>query len=88
MSAAGDALQTLPASVARFRIWTEPTTAAASTSAGKCAAHPLVGGDVRHHRRRRRSSGAVGVADRAVELGDPLDVDDDATAGRSRRGGG
>ena len=36
MSAAGDALHTLPASVARLRIWTEPTTAAASASAGKC----------------------------------------------------
>ena len=34
MSAAGDALQRLPASVARFRIWIEPTTWAASTSAG------------------------------------------------------
>ena len=33
MSAAGDALTRLPASVARFRIWTEPTTAAASASA-------------------------------------------------------
>ena len=36
MSAAGDALHMLPASVARLRIWTEPTTAAASARAGKC----------------------------------------------------
>ena len=33
MSAAGEALTRFPASVARFRIWTEPTTAAASASA-------------------------------------------------------
>ena len=33
MSAAGDALQMLPASVARFRICTDPTTSAASASA-------------------------------------------------------
>ena len=33
VSAAGEALQMLPASVARFRIWTDPTTAAASASA-------------------------------------------------------
>ena len=36
MSAAGDALHTLPASVARLRICTEPTTAAASARAGAC----------------------------------------------------
>ena len=30
----GDALQTFPTSVARLRIWIEPTTAAASSSAG------------------------------------------------------
>jgi len=35
VSAAGEALQTLPARVARFRIWTDPTTAAASARAGK-----------------------------------------------------
>src|SRR5215218_1221314 len=35
VSAAGDALHRLPASVARFRIWTEPTTAAASASAAR-----------------------------------------------------
>ena len=33
VSAAGDALQMLPGSVARLRIWTDPTTAAASASA-------------------------------------------------------
>ncbi len=33
VSAAGEALQMFPASVARFRIWTEPTYAAASASA-------------------------------------------------------
>ena len=49
MSAAGDALQTLPASVARLRIWTEPTTAAASASAGEVAPNERVRGDVRHH---------------------------------------
>ena len=36
VSAAGDALHTLPASVARLRICTEPTTAAASAKAGAC----------------------------------------------------
>ena len=36
MSAAGDAWQMLPVSVARLRIWIDPTVAAASTSAGKC----------------------------------------------------
>jgi hypothetical protein len=35
VSAAGEALQTLPARVARFRIWVEPTTAAASARAWK-----------------------------------------------------
>ena len=33
VSAAGEALHRFPTSVARFRIWTEPTTAAASASA-------------------------------------------------------
>ena len=82
MSAAGDALQMLPASVARFRIWTEPTTAAASASAGKC--------------RRTSGSAATSVitvvapmttrpsdlADAGPELGDPLDVDHDGRRGR------
>ena len=52
MSAAGDALQMLPASVARFRIWTDPTTAAASARAGKWRRTSVVRGDVGHHRAR------------------------------------
>ncbi len=36
VSAAGDALQMFPASVARLRICTDPTDVAASTRAGKC----------------------------------------------------
>ena len=68
----------LPASVARFRIWTEPTTAAASASAGWS--------------RATRSSATMSVIivrapiasptsapltfpDLRVELLDPLDVD-------------
>ncbi len=47
MSAAGDALQMLPARVARLRICTEPTTVAASASAV--------------NRRRTRSSAATSV---------------------------
>ena len=68
----------LPASVARFRIWTEPTTAAASASASVVAPDPLVGGDVGHHRPRADRAGRPSVSRiSAVELGDPLDVDDD-----------
>ena len=76
VSAAGEALQMLPARVARLRIWTEPTTAAASASAGKC------GG--------RRASAAMSVMTVSApidsrpsasvmagrELGNPLGVDD------------
>ena len=35
MSAAGDALQMLPASVARFRICTDPTTSASASAANR-----------------------------------------------------
>ena len=84
----GEALQRLPTSVARLRIWTDPTTAAASASAGKW--------------RRTRSSSATSVItvvgadhetialgpDRRAQLGDPLHVDDQLRRGGSRRGDG
>jgi hypothetical protein len=54
----------LPASVARFRIWTDPTYSAASD-------------DVGHRRERAESQVAVGFADLAIELPDPLHVHDD-----------
>ena len=74
----------LPASVARFRIWTDPTTAAASARAGEVAPDPLVDGDVGHHRRAPRyQTLPVGLADLAIELGDPLDVDDEARPDRA-----
>ena len=76
MSAAGEALQMLPASVARFRIWADPTTAAPSASASIVAPDALVADDVRHHGPGPDPQGRAVFADVAVELGDPLDVDD------------
>ena len=83
MSAAGDALQMLPASVARFRIWTEPTTAAASASAWKSRRIAGVGGDVGHRRPRAERQPAFAVTDAIVKLGDPLEIDDDPRLDRS-----
>ena len=62
MSAAGEALHRLPASVARFRIWAEPTTRAASASAGKWRRTARVGGDVGHHGPGADDEAPAGVA--------------------------
>ena len=77
MSAAGEALQMLPASVARFRIWTAPDDRRRLGQGLEFAPDPLVGGDVGHHRPRPDRQPAVVLADLAVQLGDPLEIDHD-----------
>ena len=62
VSAAGEALQMFPASVARFRIWTAPTTAAASASAWWS--------------RRIRSSATMSVITASAPIVSPLAVTD------------
>ena len=83
MSAAGDALQMLPASVARFRIWTAPTTAAASASACVVTPDPLVAQQVGHHGPRADREMPVGLPDAPLQLGDALDVDHGARLDRA-----
>ena len=80
MSAEGEARQTLPTTVARFRTWIEPSEASAAWKFGYFAAHErqaleLPGGD----------EGAEGEAAGLVpagarEAGNVLDVDDVADA--------
>ena len=68
----------LPASVARFRIWTEPTTGPPRPAPG-IAPDPRVGDDRRHRRPCADRSDAVSVSRMlGVQLGDALDVDDQA----------
>ena len=77
-----------PARVARLRIWTEPTTAAASASAARsrritgCAAISVIVVVA------PITSGPPSPPDPGRELRDPLDVDDERRARPSRRAGG
>ena len=75
VSAAGDALQMLPASVARFRICTDPTTSAASASAANRRSDRRVLGDVGHHGPGADHQPVPLVPDPRRQLRHPLHVD-------------
>ncbi len=75
LSAAGEALQRLPASVARPWIWVEPIRLAASTTPGQAARGPHARPAPRPARRRRCASRHPRARD-VEDAADALDVDD------------
>ena len=83
LSAAGEALQRLPASVARPWIWVEPIRSMASTTPGQACFRRRMRLDHRAGRGRADDEAAVFLAD-AHDAGDFLGIDDQIGLGPAR----
>ena len=80
LSAAGDALQRLPASDARPCTWVEPIRLAASTTPGQACLQSFAFADHGAGRRGADHKGAISLAN-AGDTGDLLDIDDQVRLG-------